>query len=68
MMRQQKSKQFSLTATSKNYFLMGRAKDFFSNFVLKTAGILCVFQGFHKQKLGKKICPERKKELLELPR
>ena len=25
---------------------LGRAKDFFSDFVLKTAGILCVFQGF----------------------
>ena len=46
---------------------MGRAKDFFSNFVLKTAGILCVFQGFYKQKLGKKIRPEREKELLEVP-
>ena len=46
---------------------MGRAKDFFSNFVLKTAGILYVFQGFHKQKLRKKIRPKRKKELLEVP-
>jgi hypothetical protein len=41
---------------------MGPAQDFFSNFVLKTAGILCVFQGFQKQKLGKKIRPEHKKE------
>jgi len=31
------------------------ARDFDSNFVLKTAGILYVFQGFYKQKLGQKI-------------
>ena len=31
------------------------ARDFDSNFVLKTAGILYVFQGFYKQKLGRKI-------------
>ena len=46
---------------------MDRAKDFFSNFALETAGILCVFQGFHKQKLGKKIRPVHKKELLVVP-
>jgi len=28
------------------------AKDFASDFVFKTAGILDVFQGFDKQKLG----------------
>ena len=32
------------------------ARDFSSDFVFKTAGILDVFQGFYKQKLGKKIC------------
>ena len=31
------------------------AKDFVSDFVFKTAGILYVFQGFDKQKLGQKI-------------
>jgi len=31
------------------------ARDFDANFVLKTAGILYVFQGFYKQKLGQKI-------------
>jgi hypothetical protein len=46
---------------------VSRAKDFFSNFALKTAGILCVFQGFYKQKLGKKIRPEHKKEFLDAP-
>jgi hypothetical protein len=30
------------------------AKDFVSDFVFKTAGILYVFQGFDKQKLGQK--------------
>ena len=46
---------------------MGWAKDFSSNFVLKIAGILYVFQDFYKQKLEKKIRPERKKEFLEVP-
>ena len=31
------------------------ARDFSSDFVFKTAGILDVFQGFDKQKLGEKI-------------
>ena len=31
------------------------ARDFSSDFVFKTARILDVFQGFDKQKLGKKI-------------
>ena len=31
------------------------ARDFSSDFVLNTAGILDVFQGFDKQKLGEKI-------------
>ena len=46
---------------------MGWAKDFSSNFVLKIAGILYVFQDFYKQKLEKKIRPEHKKEFLEVP-
>jgi hypothetical protein len=53
-------------ASSENCFFQGWAKDFFSNSALKTAGILCVFQGFHKQKLGKKIRPERKRQFLEV--
>ena len=31
------------------------ARDFSSDFMFKTAGILDVFQGFDKQKLGEKI-------------
>ena len=42
------------------------AKDFSSNFALKAAGILCVFQGFHKRKLGEKIRPERKKVIVRV--
>ena len=34
----------------------GEARDFGSDFPMRTAGILCVFQGFHKGKLGRKQC------------
>ena len=42
-------------------------KDFVSNFVLKIAGILDVFQDFYKQKLGQKIGHFAKREFLEVP-
>jgi len=35
--------------------------------VLKTAGILYVFQGFYKQKLGQKIASLAEREFLEVP-
>ena len=46
---------------------MDWARDFDSNFVLKTEGILDVFQDFYKQKLEQKNRPRRKKEFLEVP-
>ena len=42
-------------------------RDFVSNFVLKIAGILDVFQDFYKQKLEQKIGHFAKREFLEVP-
>ena len=42
-------------AALKKLSFEGMARDFVPNLALKPAGILCVFQGLHKQKLGQKI-------------
>jgi hypothetical protein len=43
-------------------------RDFVSDFVLKTEGILDVFQGFYKQKLERKSGHFAKREFLEVPK
>jgi hypothetical protein len=42
-------------------------RDFASDFVLKAAGILYVFQGFYKQKLEQKIGHFAEREFLDVP-
>ena len=42
-------------------------REFVSNFVLKIAGILDVFQDFYKQKFKQKIGHFAKREFLEVP-
>jgi hypothetical protein len=43
------------------------AEKFCHKFCVKTAGILCVFQGFFKQKLGRKGRHSAGREFLEVP-
>lgn len=43
------------------------ARDFSSDFVFKTAGILDVFQGFYKHKLEQKNGHFAEREFLEVP-
>ena len=43
------------------------AHRFCSKFCVKTAGILDVFQGFYKKKLGEKVASLAEREFLEVP-
>ena len=43
-----------LIRSFQNEDLATGSEDFWFRFVLKAPGILCVFQGFYKQKLGQK--------------
>ncbi len=44
------------------------ARDFVSDFLLKSAGILCVCQGFYKEKLEQKIRHQPKAFFIIVPK